>query len=256
VGGKVGPEEWTILAHPRYFVNHRINLFSSERSDPETILPVSSEVWNRGEKVFRSSVMTVEWLSENEVIYGHRNGSCSLIDTRGGSLLSVFTGTRNQRDKNRGALTSFCLGDNGGGTGYNFIGAFGLGGCCGALFDIRKGGGSGGIVTEYSLPENRENSLTDNDRFRLMKHIHGIVAEDSFQKVLIPYVERCQPGEKKFQVRLGCFTKEGRLFNRNVKDHTLCEGNGDGFKVCLSNRLLGGSKALLMSGRELHILDI
>jgi hypothetical protein len=232
-----------------------VKLFNSERVEPETFMPVSLKVWNEKKSghLFRSSTMTVEWLSENQIIYGHRNGSCSLIDTRGGGLLNVFAGARKHKDKNRGALTSFCLGENGGGTGHNFVGAFGLGG--GALFDIRTGG-SGGIVTEYVLPEDSTSLLSDNERFRLMKDIHGIVAEDSLQKVLIPYVERCRADKGMFQVRLGCWTREGKLLNERQKDHTLFAGNGEGFRVSLSKRLISGSKALLLSGGELRVLDV
>ena len=223
----------------------RIKIFTNERDSPESMWSVPKKSWNSYENgIFSSSVMTVEWLSNDTFVYGHRNGSLSLVDSRGGgnSITNVFSGMRRKHDKNRGEIQSISVG-RGDASPY-VLGAFRLGG--GMLFDIRKGGGKGGVI-EYLVPDT---GLTDNEIFCHTRRIRGICADESSNVVMIPHLKKT--GNNSLEVRLGCWTREGKLFNGASKTHVISTTSGGhnpdkNFSVWLSCNLMGGRRLLLSS---------
>ena len=150
---------------------------------------------------FRSEVLCCKWRNENSVVYGHRSGAISLVDSRGGGGISLRQGlsgsSRISAASNSSGSCNSAFASPGGFQGDNYVLAgFSLGG--GMLFDVRRRG----VCCRFDI---QEPLLSDNKRFSLMKNCSGICASSDLATICKPYVTLNGPGRA--QMRLAIWSR-------------------------------------------------
>lgn len=160
----------------------------------------------------KSDALCVEYLAENTILYGHRNGSISLLDTRTRTIQSVACA-----DEQTGSTTSVLPLTN----GNMFLAKKAFGSC--GLFDIRKMSPDrkdSSMVWNMRVPKNTVNAM-------LSTCCSGIATDPTQTIAIAPFAD----GQRRSHFALWSLTN-GELVGTKLCNSTANRNTGIGLPHC------------------------